>query len=171
MFLRVDTKDPKTTQTKTVAKARLVKGFTPAAKANKLIQALDKNPTNSKLVLSNYSRSTVDAFPPIQAWEEKETALEAIRARTYRRGKDTKPRKVNPKSLDSLKSFNKNTRPNKPKTAPWESAPKAKELRQDGWTWKAIGQELGCKASTVRYMVDGFSPQVKALQAALKNEE
>ena len=136
-----------------------------------MIQALDKSPANTAtLVLSNYSRATSDGFPALQSWEDKEAALVAIRAHTYRRGKDTKPRKVNSKSLDSLKSFNKNTRPTKPTTAPWELAPKAKEMRQDGWTWKAIGQELGCKDSTVRYMVDGFSPQVKAMQAALKNK-
>jgi hypothetical protein len=116
MFLRVDIKDPKTAKTKTVAKARMVKGFTPAAKANKLIQALDKNPTNSKLVLSNYSRATADDFPAIQAWEDNKQAVEAIRERTYRRGKDAKPRQVSPNSLASLKSFNKDTRPNKPKT-------------------------------------------------------
>ena len=167
MFLRVDTK---TKPAKTLAKARLVKGSTPAAKANKLIQALDKNPTNSKLVLSNYSRATVDTFPPIQAWEDKEAAVAAIRAHTFHRGKDKQKRTINPKCLTSLTPWNANNpRPNKPKTAPWESLPKVQELRLEGWTWKAIGQEIGCKASTARYMVHGMSKQVQATKASLKS--
>lgn len=70
-----------------------------------------------------------------------------------RRGKDKKKRKMNPNSLANLKPakpFTSVDRPSKQRLLSDDQLDKAVELRENGCSWRIVGDLLGCNYQTVR---------------------
>jgi hypothetical protein len=75
--------------------------------------------------------------------------LEAL----LQRGRDKKKRKMNPKSLANLrpaKPFTSEHRPSKPRKLTDDQLNKAIEFRDNGCSWRKVGDILGCNYQTVR---------------------
>lgn len=153
MYLKaVDT----TNANKTLAFAKLTKGKTPQAKANKLVQKLENNQPSVALVLSNYAFNEPEGTHPLKTWMDVSEALEVIKAHTFIRGADKQIRAYNPISLGNLKVWNDaNPRPRKPVTAPWHLADEARSLYAAGMSFKAVGAKLGMPSGQARYIIDG----------------
>lgn len=69
------------------------------------------------------------------------------------RGKDTKKRKMNPRSLSNLrprKPWDSSTRPNRPSKVTAEQIDRAIELRDSGLSWRQIGNNLQLHHETLR---------------------
>lgn len=69
------------------------------------------------------------------------------------RGKDKKKRKMNPISLANLKPakpFTSVDRPSKQRLLSEDQLDKAVELRENGCSWRKVGDLLGCNYQTVR---------------------
>lgn len=160
MYLKaVDT----TQGNKTLAFAKLTKGKTPQAKANKLSKTLQENQTNVALVQSNYAFNEPEGTTSLKTWTDVTEALEVIKAHTFVRGSDKQIRAYNPISLGNLKVWNDaNPCPKKPVTAPWHLAPEARSLYASGMSFKAVGAKLGIPSGQARYIIDG------GLSAAIK---
>ncbi len=161
MYLKaVDT----TQSNKTLAFAKLNKGKTPQAKTNKLVQKIQDNQPNVALVLSNYAFNEPEGTTSLKTWTDIAEALEVIKAHTFVRGVDKKPRKFNPSSLRNLKLWSaEHPRPTKRVTAPWHLATEARSLYASGMSFKAVGAKLGIPSGQARYIIEG------GLSASIKN--
>jgi hypothetical protein len=153
MYLKaVDT----TKSNKTLAFAKLTKGKTPQAKANKLVQKLEDNQPTVALVLSNFAFNEPEGTSPLRTWVDISEALEVIKAHTFVRGADKKPRKYNPKSLGNLKPWSsEHPRPRKQVTAPWHLADEARSFYASGMSFKAVGTKLGIPSGQAKYIIEG----------------
>ena len=69
------------------------------------------------------------------------------------RGKDKKKRQMHPNSLRNLQptaKFTRESRPAKPRLLDEQQLSKALELRDNGCSWRKVGDLLKCNVSTVR---------------------
>lgn len=69
------------------------------------------------------------------------------------RGKDRAKRQMNPRSLANLRTgaaWNSTTRPVKPKTVSPEQIEHAQRLRNQGCSWRSVGDHIGVDHETLR---------------------
>jgi hypothetical protein len=69
------------------------------------------------------------------------------------RGEDKSPRKMHPNSLANLRParpFTPTDRPNKPRKVTPQIREQVIQLREDGYSWRVIGDKVGLNVSTVR---------------------
>jgi len=76
---------------------------------------------------------------------------------------DKKPRRMHPNSLKNLKPLSKGCKAlARHYRAPVELGEKAKELRDSGLSFRAIGDALGVKANQVAYLIQGAPSKARA---------
>ena len=69
------------------------------------------------------------------------------------RGEDKSPRKMHPNSLANLRParpFTPTDRPNNPRKVTPQAREQVIQLREDGYSWRVIGDKVGLNVSTVR---------------------
>ena len=74
------------------------------------------------------------------------------------RGEDKSPRKMHPNRLANLRPARPVTptdRPNKPSKVTPQIKEQVIQLREDGYSWRVIGDKVGLNVSTVRNAKNG----------------